>query len=287
MDDNIYDKPNHCPVPKGVLLVIGGAEDKGDQEKNDLAEGVKMEVLNCFIKLLNQKAPVIEVITTAGSSDPEGSFEEYKKTFTELGAHQVNHIHHDQRNEIDFPNLENRLKACHGIFLAGGDQLKLTSIYGGTKLLWLLKQRYIHEKIVIAGTSAGAMAMSTPMIYAGVGRDEMINGNVKITTGLEFIRDVCVDTHFVDRGRFVRMAQVIATNPTCIGVGVEEDTALIIRNGKDAEVLGTGVVIILNGLNSTTSNIAKGALLTLRGLQVEILSKGEIYSLPEINPPHK
>jgi cyanophycinase len=289
MKEPNYEKPNNCPVPKGILVLIGGAEDKGDKQpdQKDPAEGVKQEVLECFIKLINKKNPHIEVVTSGGEKDPDGTFLEYKKVFNELGAGTINQIHHAQRGDVKFTELEPRLRACDGIFMAGGDQLKLTSIYGGTQFLTLLKQRYIHEKIVIAGTSAGAMAMSTPMIFAGTGRDEMINGNVKITTGLEFIRDVCVDTHFVDRGRFVRMAQVIATNPTCIGLGVEEDTALVIKNGRDGEVIGSGVVIILNGQDTYETNIPKNQLLTLRGLQVHILSKGALYSFPEMNPPHK
>ncbi len=144
--------------------------------------------------------------------------------------------------------------------------------------------------MVIAGTSAGAMAMSTPMIYEGAGKDEMIAGHVKMTTGLEFLRDVCIDTHFVNRGRFVRMSQVIATNPTSIGVGIEEDTAMLVRNGKDAVVVGCGVIIVINGFQSHGANIhnhADDEMLTVRGLNVDILSKGEKFTIPEINPPHK
>jgi cyanophycinase len=279
---------NSCPTPTGALVVIGGAEDRGKKPKEDDPEGIKMEVLESFVKLLPQESIHIEVITSAGSSDPEKSFQDYQRAFTKLGASVINHIHHDNREDVDFNQVEQRLRDADGIFIAGGDQLKLTAVYGGTKLLTLLKERYISEGLVIAGTSAGAMALSTPMIYAGVGRDEMINGNVKITTGLEFMRDACIDTHFVDRGRFVRMAQVIATNPGCIGVGIEEDTAIIVRNGTDGEVVGSGVAIFIHGRNTSTTNVTEiEELLTIRGLEVDILSKGETFKLPEINPPHK
>jgi cyanophycinase len=143
---------------------------------------------------------------------------------------------------------------------------------------------------VLGGTSAGAMAMSTPMIFAGNKEVQQIAGEVKITTGLEFLKDVCVDTHFVDRGRFVRMAQVIATNPTCIGVGVEEDTAIIVTNGKEAEVIGSGVVIIIEGFNIQGSNIldfGNDKRIHIEDLNVKILSKGSKYHIPEDNPPHK
>jgi cyanophycinase len=162
-------------------------------------------------------------------------------------------------------------------------------VYGGTDFLLQLKQRYIQERIVIGGTSAGAMAMSTPMIYAGNKDKQNIPGEVKVTTGLEFLKDVCIDTHFADRGRFVRMAQVIATNPTCIGVGVSEDTAIIVRNGREAEVLGSGVIIIINGCYLTGSNIlefGKATSVTIKDLRVHLLSRGDTYEIPQINPPH-
>ncbi len=282
---------NTCPVPTGALLIIGGAEAKEDASKKDgNASSIGMEVLSCFMQLLDSEQPIIEVITSASSDDPVDSFNNYEKSFKELGAYVVNHIHHDNRNDIVFADIEARLKATHGVFLTGGDQLKLTSVYGGTDLLLLLKERYIYENLVIAGTSAGAMAMSTPMIYEGAGKDEMIAGHVKMTTGLEFLRDVCIDTHFVNRGRFVRMSQVIATNPTSIGVGIEEDTAMLVRNGKDAVVVGCGVIIVINGFQSHGTNIhnhADDEMLTVRGLNVDILSKGEKFTIPEINPPHK
>ena len=181
-----------------------------------------------------------------------------------------------------------RFQAGRGIF-TGRYLMKYPALYyGGTDFLMVLKQRYIFDGLVIAGTSAGAMAMSTPMIYRGVGRDEMVNGNVKITTGLEFMRDVCVDTHFVDRGRFVRMCEVIATNPGCIGIGIEEDTAIIVKKGTDLEVSGNGVVIFIHGRNSKSTNITQTEdLLTIRGLEVDILSNGQTFQIPEINPPHK
>ncbi|RCH55048.1 cyanophycinase [Mucilaginibacter hurinus] len=282
-----------CPTPNGVLVIIGGAESKSaDHEDiaNREAFGIQMEVLESFVKLTGSKKPAIEVITSAGSEDPGGAFKKYKEAFTKLGAKTINHIHHDAREEIIFEELEPRLKQADAIFLSGGDQLKLTSIYGGTDFIMLLKKRYIDDKLIIAGTSAGAMALSTPMIYHGVGRDEMIAGNVKITTGLEFLKDVCIDTHFVYRGRFVRMAQVIATNPASIGIGIEEDTALVVRNGTEAEVIGCGVVIIINGQQCSGNNIthfSKQQPISIRGLQVHVLSRGEKYFIPQTNPPHK
>ena len=186
--------------------------------------------------------------------------------------------------------LIERVNKADAFFLTGGDQLLLTSLYGGTKLLTRLKERYIKDKIVIAGTSAGAMALSTPMIYAGNKEKQQITGTIKITTGLEFLRDVCIDTHFIDRARFIRMAQVIATNPTSVGIGIEEDTAIIVRKGVEAEIIGNGVVTIIEGFEISDSNITEfGAdeKIIICDLRVHLLAKGSTYRIPQINPPHK
>jgi cyanophycinase len=281
---------NECPTPRGVLMVIGGAEKKkqATSDPNDkLDHGI--EVLKEFMKLITVEVPIIELVTSASSNDVADTYETYKKVLLSLGAYEVNHIHHDAREDINEEEMELRLNMAHAVFFAGGDQLKLTSVYGGTPFLFLLKNRYIYEDIVVGGTSAGAMALSTPMIYDGSGKEEMVAGQVKITTGFEFIHDVCVDTHFVDRGRFVRMAQVIATNPACIGIGIEEDTAIVV-NGLNARVVGSGVIIIIDGKNSRRNNItdyADGTTINIENLIVSILSSGKEFKIPQLNPPHK
>jgi cyanophycinase len=116
-----------------------------------------------------------------------------------------------------------------------------------------------------------------------------LGGMIKVTTGLEFIKDVCIDTHFVHRGRFLRMAQVIATNPTCIGFGIEEDTAIVIANGVDVEVVGTGTVIVMEGFDITDVNIedfTRKKPITVRDLRIHILSDKEKYKIRQMNPPH-
>lgn len=282
---------NDCPVPNGTLLIIGGKENKGEklEEATKQEDYAPMEILKTFVELIRHKNPIIEVITTA-SSEGNASFSEYRKVFDKLGVQHIGHIHHHTRKEAMDDALTERVKAAHGFFFGGGDQLLLTSLYGGSPFLTLLKERYIHEKVVVAGTSAGAMAMSTPMIYAGNSDVQQINGEIKITTGLEFLKDVCIDTHFVDRGRFVRLAQVVATNPTAIGIGIEEDTAIIVQNGVDAEVIGSGTVITIDGFEIEASNvhhIDNNERISIRNLRVNILSKGEKYTIAQTNPPHK
>jgi cyanophycinase len=284
------DKTNTCPVPNGVLVIVGGHENKGEKQEKKVQEAHhSKEVLDSFIKLTGKKESIIEVVTSAASEGVE-SFNDYHKAFTSLGVKHVGHIHHDKRTDaLGNPEIIDRISNADAVYFSGGDQLKLTSVYGGTEFLLKLKERYIYDKLVLGGTSAGAMAFSTPMIFAGNKAVQQLAGEVRITTGLEFLKDVCIDTHFVDRGRFVRMAQVVATNPTCVGMGIEEDTAVIIRNGLDAEVLGSGVVIIIEGFQITDSNIlnfGSGESISIHNLNVHMLSKGSKYQIPRHNPPH-
>ena len=288
----VKQKENHSPVPKGTLVVIGGAENKGEAEpenKKKPSDFVKLQVLEAFKEATHKREPIVEVVTTASGNGSE-TLEDYKRAFEKIGISNLGHIHHNSREEVlDYECIE-RIKAADAFFFSGGDQLKLTGYYGGTEFLKLLKEKYINEPFVIAGTSAGAMALSTPMIYAGNDEVQELGGQIKVTTGLQFMRDVCIDTHFVHRGRFVRMAQVIITNPTCIGVGIEEDTAIIVTNGCDAEVVGTGLVIVMEGFELKDTSIAdftEDKPVTARDLKMHLLAHGAKYVIPQMNPPHK
>jgi cyanophycinase len=283
MDKTIEE---NSAVPNGKLIIIGGAENKTDVALDNTSEPGK-KVLEEFIKLCGE-APTILIITTAGQEAVDETFDEYTKCFLNLGAKETRHLHHDSRDPED-QQFREKIDQVNGIFFSGGDQLKLTAIYGGTEMMTILKERYINDGLVIGGTSAGAMAMSTPMIFEGSGEVEMVAAGVKTTTGFEFLKDVCIDTHFVHRGRFVRMAQVIATNPACIGIGIEEDTAIVISEGRKAKVIGSGVIIIVDGKQSHGSNITDfdhEKRITIRDLKVSILSRAEEFLIPVRNPPH-
>jgi cyanophycinase len=287
------ENKSECPVPAGILVIIGGKESKGEQEAPDrkTPKGfVTSDILKTFTELTGKKYANIQVVTS-GSDEGGSLFEEYKKVFNDLGHTAIGHIHHDRRKEVlEDQALPERTKEADAFFFAGGDQLVLTSLYGGSPFLTLLKERYISEEIVIGGTSAGAMALSTPMIYAGDQDVQEVSGEINVTTGLEFLRDVCVDTHFVHRSRFVRLAQVIATNPGCTGIGIEEDTAVILRNGQEAEVLGSGTVIVIVGFfiaESDMGNFIEKKPVSVRNLKVDILAPGDKFSIDQKNPPHK
>jgi len=287
---------SESPVPNGILLLVGGAEDKGKpieegDSKTKLADYVDMDVMKTFVRLTGKTDPHIEVIVTA-SGEPEGTEEDYRELFKKLKCNNVGYINDIDRLTVHNSPYLDRIKAADAIYFSGGDQLKLTSMYGGTLFLAILKQRYVYDGLVLGGTSAGAMAMSTPMIYmsSSSSQGDVLKGEVKITTGLEFMQNVAVDTHFITRGRFVRLAQVVATNPSCLAMGIEEDTGVIVRNGREAEVVGNGAVIIIDGHTSKHTNISQISAhqaVSIDNLTVHILVKGDRYTLPQYNLQHQ
>ncbi|MBK5284379.1 MAG: cyanophycinase, partial [Bacteroidia bacterium] len=225
----------------------------------------------------------VEIITTA-SSIPEEVGDNYQKAFEKLGAKNTGVINITQREETSNRDYIERLKKCDGILFSGGNQLRLSTIFGGTEILSILEERYLNEEFVIAGTSAGAMAMSNTMIYQGSSSGALFKGAVKTTTGLAFIREVIIDSHFDKRGRFGRLAQAVACNPSCTGMGLGEDTGVLITNGNHLEAIGSGLVIILDGHDMRHSNIAdlqEGSPISIENLIVHVMVKGNGYILSE------
>lgn len=290
--DKKSETKNECPSPRGILVAIGGKENRGEDLKKKIQQSneSRLEILKQLLSLCPKKSPHLEIITTA-SAEGNDLYQRYHKAFRSIGFESINHIHHSDRNAaLSDTGAVERIKKADVIFFSGGDQLKLTIVYGGTSFFKEMKLRYVYEELLIAGTSAGAMALSTPMIFSGPKDVQQIAGEVKITTGLEFLKDVCIDTHFVDRGRFVRMAQVIATNPSCLGVGIEEDTALVIREGVEASVIGSGVVTLIDGRKISATNLTDYNMdrpVSIRGLQVDLLSQNDTFCLLQTNPPHR
>ncbi|MCF8254640.1 MAG: cyanophycinase [Bacteroidia bacterium] len=275
--------------PKGKLISIGGAEDKG----TDLEQGLvtrnrlnffELGILKRIVDEVGGTEKRIEVITTA-SSIPEEVGENYIEAFGKIGCTNIGIIPIRNRQDAMLPEYIERVKNCDGVMFSGGDQLRLTSIFGGTEIYTILHDRLAHEEgFVIAGTSAGAMAMSNTMIYQGKSDLAHLKGEVKITTGLAFIANVIIDSHFDKRGRFNRLAQAVASNPQCIGIGLGEDTGVVISEDNQLEVVGSGAVVIVDGKDIRHSNItdiSEGAPISIEGLKVNILVKGNGYLLKE------
>lgn len=276
-------------IPKGKLIAIGGNEDKGTSPEgghsarifthNFIEEGILKRVVD----EAGGPDKRIAVITSA-SSIPLEVGQNYIEAFGRLGATNIDVLDIRDRSDVK-PDMIKRLSKANGVMMSGGNQLRLTTIFGGTAFLQLMKRRYMEESgFVIAGTSAGAMCMSSTMIYQGHSASGLIKGGVKLTTGAALIQDVIIDSHFVERGRFSRLTQAVAGNPSAIGIGLGEDTGVVITGADMLETIGSGQVMIFDGHETTYSDYADvedGQPFSIEGMKVHIISHGHTYSVKQ------
>ncbi|MBS1569524.1 MAG: cyanophycinase [Bacteroidetes bacterium] len=272
--------------PKGKLIAIGGAENKGngvEKPGSDSGSFIEDGILRRVVDEMGGPSAHIALVTSA-SSIPKEVAENYREAFGKLGVRELDVLDIRDRQDVK-PDMVKRLSKADGVMLSGGNQLRLTTIFGGTAFLELMKRRYRDEKkFVIAGTSAGAMCMSSTMIYQGHSATGLIKGGVKMTTGAGLIQDVIIDSHFVERGRFSRLTQAVAGNPNSIGIGLGEDTGVVITDGDMLETIGSGQVMIFDGHDIAYSNFAdveEGEPFSIEGMRVHIISKGHSYSLSQ------
>ncbi len=263
-------------LPKGRLLLIGGAEDKGENQVPIAAHNRQFVHLEILKELVSAKSMSdrIEVITTA-SSFPLAVRASYEKAFAKVGYTNVGFM--DIQNNADAKNeayLE-RAENANTIMFSGGDQFKISTIIGGSPMAELILRRYNNdEKFTVAGTSAGAMAMSKLMIQSGGTNEALIDYDLRISSGLGLIKDCIIDTHFIRRGRFGRLAHAVTANSGQLGIGLGEDTALLIRKGRKAQCLGSGMVVIIDARFIEQTNIAaveKGDPIYVDNLVVHLL----------------
>ena len=273
--------------PKGYLVAVGGAEDKGTDLERGIIERNRLNffelgILRNVISLITPGTdPIVEVITTA-SQIPDEVAVNYQDAFSKLGVNNIGHLRIRNREDAARPEYLERLRACNCIMLSGGNQLRLSSIFGGTTFLEILRERFENEHFVIAGTSAGAMAMSNTMIYEGNAAQAHLKGEVKITTGLGLMHGVIIDTHFDKRGRFNRLAQAVAAQPGAIGIGLGEDTGMIVTEGHLITVIGSGCVAVIDGKNIDHNNLADirfGKPISVENLIVHLMSHGDTYDI--------
>jgi cyanophycinase len=276
-------------IPKGKLITVGGAEDKGtDLEKGEIHRNnlnfFDRAILRRIVEEAGGTNSKIEVVTTA-SMIPYEVGETYIDAFGKIGCTNVNVMHIRNRQDAQDEACIQRLKECDAIMFSGGNQYRLASTFGGTDFIRILKHRYMNEeKFMVAGTSAGAMAMSSTMIYEGNATRAHLKGEVRTTRGLGLIDDLIIDTHFEKRGRFGRLAQVIASNPGSTGVGLGEDTGMLIIGGNKMEAIGSGLVIIIDGHEIEHNNIADihdGNPISIENLIVHFCAKGNGYLVHE------
>ncbi len=274
---------------RGKLIIIGGAVDKGSFTETDLDMNVATNlnffetgILKRIIKESKLKeASRFEVLTTA-SKIPREIGPEYVKALNYLGANNVEVMYLEKRELAATQEILDRLAAADVLILTGGDQLRLSSILGGTKFHDLLLDKYHNEDFIYAGTSAGAAAASSNMIYQGSSSEALLKGEVKITSGLGLIDGVIIDTHFVQRGRIGRLFQAVVGNPRVLGIGLGEDTGLLITNNREMEAIGSGLVILVDGREIKDTNLTQvelGQPISISHLVTHVMSKDDTFDL--------
>ena len=259
------------PAKKGSLLVIGGHEGK-ERERLILTELARRVSGGRLI-----------VATTASHDKVDELWASYSRLFTELGVKDVVHLNIGNRAHADAPAHLALIDKAGGIFFTGGDQLKLTSDLGGTKLAERMLRFYREEGGFIAGTSAGAAMMSETMIITG--RDEQthrIGEQLSMAPGLGLLQNIIVDQHFAERARMGRLLAAVAQNPRSLGIGIDEDTAILVDGDEHFRVLGQGGVYVLDGRGMKWSNISEAkrhSALSVFGMCLHLLSHDDVFDL--------
>lgn len=274
---------------KGKLIIIGGAVDKGSFTEGvfdkDVAKNLNFFETGILKRLINeskhQEKSRIEILTTA-SKIPKEVGAEYVKALAYLGALNTGVLDIDKREKATDPEILKRVQEADVIMVTGGDQLRLTSILGGTPFQDLMLYKYQNEEFIYAGTSAGAAAASNNMIYQGSSSEALLKGEVKITGGLGLIGGVIIDTHFVQRGRIGRLFQAVVSNPRILGIGLGEDTGLLITNNSQMEAIGSGLVILVDGREIKDTNLTQielGQPISISHLVTHVLSKYDTFDI--------
>lgn len=268
---------------KGILIPIGGNEDKGNRENEMYTmEFIDEGILYHVVKEAGGINAQIVVIPTA-SSIPVEVGENYLDAFKKLGCNNITVLDIRSKDDSEKQESIDLIESANCIMFSGGDQSKITDRIGGTTIHNILVNRYKNEEgFVIAGTSAGAMAMANEMIAGGSATEAFIKGAVTMYKGLGLIPELIIDTHFIRRGRFGRQSEAIAKFPNLLGIGLAEDTGMIIKNGNDCTVIGSGMVIVFDGRTLTHNNekvLKEGTPMTMANMTVHVLSNGDQYCI--------
>jgi cyanophycinase len=255
----------------GHLVIIGGREDK----RHDMA------ILRRFVELSGGPSAKIVVITAA-SAAMDHMWETYERAFADLGVTRHLHLHLDSRQDANDELRIRDVRDADGIFMTGGDQKRLLAIIGGTKLDAEMHAALKLRGACIGGTSAGASAMSGHMLAQGRAELHPEKGSVSLGAGLGFLHKVVVDQHFSERQRLSRLLSVVAQNPYLQGIGIDEDTALVVERGVGIEVVGQGAVTVVDGraMSTNVAEIADHETPELIDVRLHLLPAGSKYSLP-------
>lgn len=255
----------------GHLVIIGGHEDKQ----------YDMDILKRFVELSGGARARLVVITAASALTDE-MWQTYDRVFGELGVEHRMHLHVASRQDANSEEHIRDLEGATGIFMTGGDQKRLLALVGGTLLDAAMHAALKLRGACIGGTSAGASAMSGHMLAQGRAELHPEKGSVSLGAGLGFLHKVVVDQHFSERQRLSRLLSVVAQNPYLQGVGIDEDTALVIERGVGIEVIGQGAVTVVDGhtMSTNIADISDRETPELIDVRLHLLPAGSRYRLP-------
>jgi len=260
----------------GYLLVIGGAEDKYNERR----------ILKKFLSLAgDEKAEV--VIVPVASDFPEFAADVYTQAFRNLGVANPRVLRATSRQDVVHADADKLLDGATGVFITGGDQMRLVSLLGGTTFADKLRKMVRETDIVLAGTSAGAAGMSTSMIVRGESTSHPHKSSVRLSPGLGFLKNIIIDQHFTERGRISRLITAVSYNPYNLGIGIDENTAIILDGKGILEVFGQGSATIVDGSQITFNEIAEVAdheAFSICGVQLHVLRDGLIYDYRNRHP---
>lgn len=267
---------------KGTLIPIGGNEDKGAESGEQYnMEYIEDGILSRVVRESGGTKASIVVIPTASSIPIEVS-DNYVAAFDKLGCYNVEVMDIRKREDSENKAYAKLIEQADCVMFSGGDQSKITNKIRDTRIHSILKERFKSEKIVIAGTSAGAMCMSKEMITGGRSQESLFKGTVGMSKGMGFISNLIIDSHFIKRGRFGRLAESVAIFPDIMGVGLAEDTGMVIKNGETFEIIGSGMVIIFDprDLKHNNENVLEtGTPMSLVNLKVHVLTNGDRFNI--------
>jgi cyanophycinase len=227
----------------GRLLVIGGAEDPDEDD---------LRILPHLVEMAGGKDARI-IICSSPSENPEEKVDTYGALFRKIGVAEVIPAAITDRHQAEDPELLQAVERATAVFFTGGDQLRLTALVAGTDFCENIRARLYGDGLVVAGTSAGAAAMSSVMLIGGTSEGTVRRQDVSLAPGLGYWRDTVVDTHFNQRGRVSRLLTVFAHNPQVLGIGIDENTAIDLVPGDRFTVVGEGAVMVFNGRVSHTN----------------------------------
>jgi cyanophycinase len=261
--------------PEGTLIIIGGHERQGDEE-----------ILKEVVRRLNRKKDRRLLVVTVASREPEDLIKDYRKIFKDLGVKDIEVL--DIRAREDAFKAEN-IRKCDGnptLFFTGGDQLRITSQLGDSPIYQRL-QAIFREGGMIVGTSAGAAVMPATMLVSGSGEDSSEMSAIGMAPGFGLIDGVVIDTHFAERGRLGRLLSAVAQNPRNIGIGIDEDTAIIVKGDESFTVMGSGAVYVVDGTELEYSSLSESrseGVISIYNLNLHVLSEDDTYDLQTRQP---